>query len=213
MYAFTSSGLRLDASENREPDAISYSSDQWQITHTYDHYYQLKSVKSGKCLSMDVGKQRFNGSGRQYATADLNVVNEVGARPALVECVNDIDQKYHTGAWKNNSSTSKRNNQKWQIIEDGNGKYIVRHALTNMDLAISTGEEKHVDLGNVGDLDDNTKSRPMETDLIQLPSDMTATRWTITKADQSAPAQMRACLLYTSPSPRDVEESRMPSSA
>ena len=77
VYAFTSSGLRLDASENREPDAISYSSDQWQITHTYDHYYQLKSVKSGKCLSMDVGKQRFNGSGRQYATADLNVVNEV----------------------------------------------------------------------------------------------------------------------------------------
>lgn len=192
VYAFTSSGLRLDASENREPDAISYSSDQWQITHTYDHYYQLKSVKSGKCLSMDVGKQRFNGSGRQYATADLNVVNEVGARPALVECVNDINQKYHTGAWKNNSSTSKRNNQKWQIIEDGNGKYIVRHALTNMDLAISTGEEKHVDLGNVGDLDDNTKSRPMETDLIQLPSDMTATRWTITQADQDTPAQMRA---------------------
>ena len=27
------------------------------------------------------------------------------------------------------------------------------------------------------------------------------------------PAQRRACLLYTSPSPRDVEESRMPSSA
>ena len=26
-------------------------------------------------------------------------------------------------------------------------------------------------------------------------------------------AQIRACLLYTSPSPRDVEESRMPSSA
>ena len=26
-------------------------------------------------------------------------------------------------------------------------------------------------------------------------------------------AQMRLCLLYTSPSPRDVEESRMPSSA
>ena len=31
----------------------------------------------------------------------------------------------------------------------------------------------------------------------------------ITKAAQDA----RACLLYTSPSPRDVEESRMPSSA
>ena len=27
------------------------------------------------------------------------------------------------------------------------------------------------------------------------------------------PAQLEACLLYTSPSPRDVEESRMPSSA
>ena len=26
-------------------------------------------------------------------------------------------------------------------------------------------------------------------------------------------AQVRSCLLYTSPSPRDVEESRMPSSA
>ena len=26
-------------------------------------------------------------------------------------------------------------------------------------------------------------------------------------------AEMRSCLLYTSPSPRDVEESRMPSSA
>ena len=32
--------------------------------------------------------------------------------------------------------------------------------------------------------------------------------------DLSAAAeQYRACLLYTSPSPRDVEESRMPSSA
>ena len=28
-----------------------------------------------------------------------------------------------------------------------------------------------------------------------------------------APSQVLACLLYTSPSPRDVEESRMPSSA
>ena len=29
----------------------------------------------------------------------------------------------------------------------------------------------------------------------------------------AAPARALACLLYTSPSPRDVEESRMPSSA
>ena len=30
---------------------------------------------------------------------------------------------------------------------------------------------------------------------------------------EKAQAHSRACLLYTSPSPRDVEESRMPSSA
>lgn len=188
-YAFTAEGLRLDGSENREPDAITYSDDQWEIKHTYDYYYQLKSKSSGKCLTMDVGKQRFNGSGRQYATTDLNVVNEIGARPALVDCVADMDVKYHTGTWKNNSSTSIRNNQKWQIIDDGNGKYIVRHALTNMNLAISTGEETHVDLGNVADMDDNTKSRPMLTDLIQLPNDMTNTRWSIIPAEQdTAPA-------------------------
>ena len=29
----------------------------------------------------------------------------------------------------------------------------------------------------------------------------------------STPRDLKACLLYTSPSPRDVEESRMPSSA
>ena len=29
----------------------------------------------------------------------------------------------------------------------------------------------------------------------------------------ASPAETSACLLYTSPSPRDVEESRMPSSA
>ena len=30
---------------------------------------------------------------------------------------------------------------------------------------------------------------------------------------EPVPSAFRACLLYTSPSPRDVEESRMPSSA
>ena len=36
----------------------------------------------------------------------------------------------------------------------------------------------------------------------------------IIKKDQMIPReQLRPCLLYTSPSPRDVEESRMPSSA
>lgn len=190
-YAFTAEGLRLDGSENREADAIAYSDDQWEIKSTYDHYYQLKSKASGKCLTMDVGKHNLNGSKRKYATTDLTVVNEVGSRPALVDCVADMDVKYHTGAWKNNSSTSIRNNQKWQIIADDNGTYIVRHALTNMDLAISTGEEKHVDLGNVGDMDDNAKSRPMPTDLIQLPSDMTNTRWSITPADRDAAPAMQ----------------------
>ena len=33
------------------------------------------------------------------------------------------------------------------------------------------------------------------------------------KNDFVSSADIRACLLYTSPSPRDVEESRMPSSA
>ena len=33
------------------------------------------------------------------------------------------------------------------------------------------------------------------------------------KSGQHAVAQYQPCLLYTSPSPRDVEESRMPSSA
>ena len=32
-------------------------------------------------------------------------------------------------------------------------------------------------------------------------------------AETAAIASAKACLLYTSPSPRDVEESRMPSSA
>ena len=35
----------------------------------------------------------------------------------------------------------------------------------------------------------------------------------ITKANSLVGAILKTCLLYTSPSPRDVEESRMPSSA
>ena len=33
------------------------------------------------------------------------------------------------------------------------------------------------------------------------------------EAVKGLPAEIHGCLLYTSPSPRDVEESRMPSSA
>jgi len=37
--------------------------------------------------------------------------------------------------------------------------------------------------------------------------------WNIEKTDEEKQQLCRDCLLYTSPSPRDVEESRMPSSA
>ena len=45
--------------------------------------------------------------------------------------------------------------------------------------------------------------------IYELPLPMRLDRWLVSKR----PEQSRACLLYTSPSPRDLSTSRMPSSA
>ena len=49
--------------------------------------------------------------------------------------------------------------------------------------------------------------------LAQVLSESIALRSTLDKQERSIAAMSKDCLLYTSPSPRDVEESRMPSSA
>ena len=50
-------------------------------------------------------------------------------------------------------------------------------------------------------------------DLLSLWSDSETFRDAMTSPVLEPDAKKKACLLYTSPSPRDVEESRMPSSA
>ena len=49
---------------------------------------------------------------------------------------------------------------------------------------------------------------------VKLPTDMPAEQAARLKADEKELAQrLQRCLLYTSPSPRDLSTSRMPSSA
>ena len=56
--------------------------------------------------------------------------------------------------------------------------------------------------------------RKTELDMeIILSEDDTTIYVKLTGFENNADADQYACLLYTSPSPRDVEESRMPSSA
>ena len=57
-------------------------------------------------------------------------------------------------------------------------------------------------------------SEEVKTNVVFLPRDpdWAYVFWQISDADREK-AQSLGCLLYTSPSPRDVEESRMPSSA
>ena len=52
-----------------------------------------------------------------------------------------------------------------------------------------------------------------ETNLINLSIVLSVVFLVIGDAFKSALSERKNCLLYTSPSPRDVEESRMPSSA
>ena len=54
----------------------------------------------------------------------------------------------------------------------------------------------------------------LQYDLMQDEADPTTYRvFEIYESEEARKAHGRSCLLYTSPSPRDVEESRMPSSA
>ena len=59
-----------------------------------------------------------------------------------------------------------------------------------------------------------TEYRPVYTRDINVVRGIdNAIQFNVLNADQKAVSILNTCLLYTSPSPRDVEESRMPSSA
>ena len=56
--------------------------------------------------------------------------------------------------------------------------------------------------------------KPVHEDYYLLEDDFSMTQWLVSEGyPQSEIDKLGSCLLYTSPSPRDVEECRMPSSA
>lgn len=116
------------------PELAPVGTGPWQITPTYDGYYQVRNTASGTCLSID-----------QNATKHLSVVTEVGARAVLADC-KDMSVK-----WPNRGSDSPmaRTHQKWQIVQRDAGRVSLRGAVTNQYLAVATGNEKHVDIQGV----------------------------------------------------------------
>ena len=78
---------------------------------------------------------------------------------------------------------------------------------------ITSGEHRsyHVCVNNFGsNFNYKSKFHPIDEALSKIDEDFTDYECNITLANHTSPND---CLLYTSPSPRDVEESRMPSSA
>ncbi|SPT52612.1 Sialidase precursor [Actinomyces bovis] len=139
------------------------ASDAWTLTATPDHYYQLRSDATGKCLALSEG------------TKHLDVVTEVGAKPSLDKCA---DSQLAWNAPGADHTSNARNTQKWQLIAK-NGSYVLRNALTNQDLSLATGSEQHVDLTTV----ENGLSHgaPLTAGtVVQLPSDMSTTTFTLT---------------------------------
>ena len=84
----------------------------------------------------------------------------------------------------------------------------------DMDMDMSDHDDHdhgHGDAGHIHVYMDDTQSNPLvmmmsDTGTFEVPADATEGMHTLI-------ARLQDCLLYTSPSPRDVEESRMPSSA
>ena len=68
--------------------------------------------------------------------------------------------------------------------------------------------EVHEEMMKMDDRENYLKDHPELTQVLEMPQIVSGTDG-LRKPDDS----FRDCLLYTSPSPRDVEESRMPSSA
>ena len=124
------------------PGMDSVGEGPWELTPTYDGYYQVKDTASGKCLSVDQSRSKH-----------LGAVTEVGAPAVLVDC-SDVNRHYS----KRNAESNAINHQKWQVrtaraSEDGES-YLgltFRNAVTVQYLALADGTEIHVDLQGVSD--------------------------------------------------------------
>lgn len=154
--------------------AASEEEDEWEIVRTPDYYYQIKSVSTGKCLTLTEG------------TKHLGVVTQIGAKPTLTNCVNAQTTDF--------DGSVTRNPQKWQIIPTtaaATGEraadttaFIIRHALSNQDLATIQGTERSIDFSankTSADAMSNQTQRPANGTLVQLPPDMTTATWLFTK--------------------------------
>lgn len=124
------------------PGLDSLGEGPWQITPTYDGYYQVKDTASGKCLSIN-----------QESSKHLGAVTEVGAPAVLADCA-DVNKHYNQRGEASNAA----NHQKWQIktarsTEDGETVLglTFRNAVTVQYLAIADGTETHVDIQGVSD--------------------------------------------------------------
>lgn len=150
-------------------------SDAFELTHTPDGYYQLKSITTQKCLSVVEGDSH------------LGTVTQVGAPVQAVNCV-DVSPAYQgEGTARRPSGYAQRNPQKWQLLADSKNpaQFIIRNAVTLQHLAVATGKEAH----HVDFRKDNSRA-PKAMQIVQLPLDMTSTKWTFTKYNPAFSAQI-----------------------
>ena len=92
---------------------------------------------------------------------------------------------------------------------------VVRRVLAKMDQRSLIGQEKY-GATMMGEIKNEVKDLDrflvdVQEELMDALLYIEAARYCL--GDEIEDAMLKRCLLYTSPSPRDVEESRMPSSA
>mgnify|MGYP003315447277 CR=1 FL=1 len=122
------------------------------------------------------------------------------------------------------------------IRNERKGKYlggtvqVIPHITNEIKKRIKEGgQKKDIAIVEVGGTVGDIESQPFIEALRQMALEMSSTSWTFvhltlvpyinasgelkTKPTQHSVKELRSCLLYTSPSPRDRQKSRMPSSA
>eukprot|EP00831_Metopus_contortus_P068023 TRINITY_DN6077_c0_g1_i1.p3 TRINITY_DN6077_c0_g1~~TRINITY_DN6077_c0_g1_i1.p3 ORF type:complete len:176 (-),score=26.83 TRINITY_DN6077_c0_g1_i1:108-635(-) len=139
-----------------------------------------------------------NGLVKQYAMVNVKNYNNVGVGDSLQSTLN----KYLEGLTNTNISLEGSNNEETKtgiveriglVIKDGNSIYDIKLKGDQNIYSVSTETAREVALTAVND--------DVEIKYIKVEN----SKYIITKSF--------ICLLYTSPSPRDLSTSRMPSSA
>ena len=165
------------------------------------HKKIIEAQSKGEPVQVTVKSTRKDGSDYLNELSLSPVHNEVGELTHYIGINRDVTQKIDIEA-------QLRQSQKIKAIGQLSGG--VAHDFNNL-LSIITGNLEFLALSATGK---NERLCIEEADkAAQMGARLTRRLLTFAKQGQLEPVVLNVCLLYTSPSPRDLSTSRMPSSA